>query len=63
MCGDQAASRFTADPARNEAVMATRPKSKMEPKANVKLPVRSSKKPINGGPMITVGLESTLTNP
>jgi hypothetical protein len=56
-------SRFTAGPAINEAVIAIQPKSRIEPKAGVKLPVYSKRKPINGGPKSTVGMEIRLTKP
>src|SRR6266699_4953606 len=55
-------SRLTAGPARNEAVTATTLKSKIDPKAGVKLPVCWKRKPISGGPNMTVGIEITLTS-
>src|SRR6266480_26523 len=56
-------SRVTAGPARNEDVTAIALKIRIEPKARLKLPVFSKRKPMRGGPKITVGTEITLTNP
>jgi hypothetical protein len=52
-----------AGPARNEDVTATALKRRIEPKAKLKLPVYPKRKPIRGGPKITVGTEIMLTSP
>ncbi len=56
-------ARFRAGPARTAAVIASRPTSMNAPKATLKLPLRSNRTPMSGGPKADAGAEMTDTTP